>query len=126
MASAPIKSVLVVDDSRLARLMISKFIANRHPHWLILEAGSGPEAIEKAKVESPNYITMDYNMEGMNGAEAARQILEYAPKTNIVLFTANIQSSTRAEAGQLGLHFVAKPVTEQSVRHALEFFESRA
>lgn len=126
MAADSIKSVLVVDDSRLARMMISKFILSRYPHWLILEASNGPDAVEKAKVESPNYITMDYNMEGMNGAEAARLILEYAPKTNIVLFTANIQPSTRTEAGQLGLHFVAKPVTEQSVQQALDFFASRA
>jgi CheY-like chemotaxis protein len=125
MSSSPIKSVLVVDDSRLARMLISKFILSRYPHWLILEASNGHEAIEKAKHESPNYITMDYNMEGMTGGEAAQQILASVPQTSIVLFTANIQASTRAQAEGLGICFVAKPVTEQTVQQALDYFVGR-
>ena len=126
MTSSPIKSVLVVDDSRLARMLISKYILGLHPHWLILEASNGLEAVEKAKVESPNYITMDYNMEGMTGVEAAQQILQYAPQTSIVLFTANIQSSTQTQAQKLGLCFVGKPVTQDSVQQALDYFMKRA
>lgn len=126
MISNPIKSVLVVDDSRLARMLIGKQILNLHPHWLILEASSGQEAVEKARIESPNYVTMDYNMEGMNGAEAARQILEDAPQTAVVLFTANIQASTKNQARNLGIHFVGKPVTESSVQQALDYFASRS
>ncbi len=126
MTSSPIKSVLVVDDSRLARMLISKYILSKHPHWLILEASNGQEAVTKAAVESPNYVTMDYNMEGMTGAEAAQQILRDAPQTHIVLFTANIQASTRAQAADLGIHFVGKPVTEQSVQQALDYFHSRS
>jgi CheY-like chemotaxis protein len=116
----------VVDDSRLARMLISKYILSKHPHWLILEAANGQEAVEKARVESPNYVTMDYNMEGLTGAEAARQILLDAPQTHIVLFTANIQASTRTQAADLGIHFVGKPVTEQSVQQALDYFSSRS
>lgn len=126
MSSSSIKSVLVVDDSRLARMLIAKYILSIHPHWLILEASSGTEAIEKAKVESPNYITMDYNMEGMTGAEAAQQILQHTPKTTIALFTANIQAATKAQAQELGIHFVGKPVTEKTVQQALDYFASQA
>ena len=126
MTSSPIKSVLVVDDSRLARMLISKYILGLHPHWLILEASNGLEAVEKAKVDSPNYIPLDYHMEGMTGVEAAQQILQYAPQTSIVLFTANIQSSTQTQAQKLGLCFVGNPVTQDSVQHALDCFLKRA
>jgi len=126
MTSTSIKSVLVVDESRLARMLISKYVLSVHPHWLISEASSGQEALEKAKLENPNYITMDYNMEGMTGAEAAQQILEYAPQTIIALFTANIQSRTKIQAEELGIHFVGKPVNEQTVQQALDYFASRA
>jgi len=126
MTSSSIKSVLVVDDSRLARMLISKYILSVHPHWVIIEASSGQEAQEKAKLESPNYVTMDYNMEGMTGVEAAQQILEYAPQTIITLFTANIQSRTKSQAEELGIHFVGKPVTGQTVQQALDYFASRA
>jgi len=126
MSVASIKSVLVVDDSRLARMLISKYILSIYPHWLIIEANSGLDAIEKSRTECPNYITMDYNMEGMSGAEASRQILLDTPHAAIVLFTANIQASTRGEAESLGIHFVGKPVTEKSVQQALNYFQSRA
>ena len=119
------KSLLVVDDSRLSRMMISKLILHFHPDWLVSEAGSGQEAIDKARAENPDYITMDYNMDGMSGGEAAKQILQHAPQSAIVIFTANIQASTKAEAESLGVHFVGKPVTENSVRQALDYFTSR-
>lgn len=126
MTSVPIKSVLVVDDSRLARMLISKYILGIHPHWLIIEASNGQEAVEKAQVENPNYVTMDYNMDGMNGADAAALILQHAPQTLITLFTANIQDGTRIQAENLGVHFVGKPVTEKTVRQALDYFASRS
>lgn len=121
----PTKSLMVVDDSRLSRMMISKFILHFHPDWVISEAGSGLEAIEKVRLEKPDYITMDYNMDGMTGGEAAQEILQLAPQSAIVIFTANIQPSTKAEAESLGVHFVGKPVTESTVRQALDYFVSR-
>lgn len=126
MNASPIKSVLVVDDSRVARLLIRNFILSVHPHWIVIEAASGKEAIEQASRETPNYISMDYNMPDMNGAEAARQILQQTPKAVIVLFTANVQTDIRSQAEAMGIGFVGKPVTEASIGQALAFFESRS
>lgn len=126
MTTSPIKSVLVVDDSRVARMLLRNMILSIHPHWIITEVASGKEAIECANVETPNYIVMDYNMPDLTGIEASEQILQHAPQTIIVLFTANIQASTRAQAESLGIGFVGKPITEASVKQALAFFASRS
>jgi len=126
MNATPIKSILVVDDSRVARMLIRNFILNLHPHWIITEAASGKEAVECVSRETPNYVTMDYNMPDMNGSDAAQQILQHAPKTVIALFTANVQAHTREQAEKLGIGFVAKPVTEASIKQALDFFASRS
>ncbi len=122
MTCSAIKTVLVVDDSRLSRMLISKYIRLVYPNWIVIEASNGQEAIDKVKVDCPNYITMDYNMEGLNGVETARQILHLTSRAAIVLFTANIQSSTRSEAEVVGIHFVGKPVTEQTIQLALDYF----
>lgn len=119
------KKILITDDSRLSRMLISKIIAQHHPDWKIIEANSGHDAIEKANEEKPHYITMDYNMDGITGAEAVAQIQKFLPNTIIALFTANIQSSTREQADHLGIKFVGKPVTETSVQQALDYFASR-
>ena len=126
MTASPIKSVLVVDDSRVARMLIRNMILSNHPHWIITEVASGKEAIEYANVETPNYITMDFNMPDMNGIEASEQILRHAPQTTIVLFTANVQAHTRAQAEKLGIGFVGKPITEASIKQAIAFFDSRS
>jgi CheY-like chemotaxis protein len=114
-----VKVILVVDDSKTARMMIRSIILHLHPNWIVLEAGSGAEALEVVERDTPNCITMDVNMPGMDGIEAARMILGKYPGTRIVLFTANLQESTRQEAQAMGMNFVAKPVTEQSVTQAL-------
>ncbi len=126
MTTSPIKSILVVDDSRVARMLIRNIVLSIHPHWIITEAINGNEAIEKANLETPNYITMDFNMPDMNGIEASQKILQNTPKTAIVLFTSNIQSHTRNLAENLGIGFVGKPITEASVRQALAFFSGQS
>ena len=124
MTASQAKSVLVVDDSRLSRMLISKYIATLHPHWIVNEANSGQEGIDKAKQQSPDYITMDYNMEGISGMDAAKHILQFAPRAKIVLFSANVQASIVAEAKAMGIAFVGKPVTEITMQQALDYFAS--
>jgi CheY-like chemotaxis protein len=126
MTTNPIKSVLIVDDSRVARMLIRNILLSIHPHWIISEAASGKEAIELANRETPNYITMDYNMPEMNGIEASQHILQHAPKTLIALFTANVQEQTRKQAEELGVGFVGKPITESTIKQALAFFSDRS
>ena len=62
-------------------------------------------------------------MPGMPGTEAAEQLLKIQPTMRIALFSANIQDTQRARAVQLGVSFVAKPVTEKSVAQALAYFQ---
>ncbi|TAN49537.1 MAG: response regulator [Methylococcaceae bacterium] len=121
--TSDIRTLLITDDSRVARLMIRAFVLAKHHDWVIIEADSGNAALESVEKDHPHYCTMDINMPGINGTEAARQILEKYPAIKMVLFSANIQESNKSRAAQLGAKFVAKPVTENSVAQALAFFE---
>jgi two-component system chemotaxis response regulator CheY len=123
--SNSIKTLLIVDDSRVSRMMIRAFVLAKHPQWIIIEAASGNEALEIVDRDTPNYCTMDINMPGLIGTEAAAQILVKYPGIRIAIFSANIQESHQTRAATLGARFVAKPVTEKTVAQALEFFESK-
>ena len=118
------KTILVVDDSRTARMMIRAITLQLHPNWTILEAADGVEALKTVERDTPNCITMDVNMPGMNGIEISEIILKKYPGTHIVLFSANMQESTRQLAQAMGISFVAKPVTDQSVMQALSRLDS--
>lgn len=120
-----IKTLLIVDDSRVSRMMIRAFVLAKHPQWIVIEAASGNEALEIVDRDTPNCCTMDINMPGIIGTDAAEQILGKYPGIRIVIFSANIQESHQTRAATLGARFVAKPVTEKSVAQALEFFESK-
>ena len=119
-----IKSLLIVDDSRVSRMMIRTFVLAKYPQWIITEAASGNEALEIVDRDTPNCCTMDINMPGIIGTDAAAQILAKYPGIRVAIFSSNIQQSHQTRAAALGARFVAKPVTENSVAQALEFFES--
>ena len=119
-----IKTLLIVDDSRVSRIMIRTFSLAKYPQWIIIEAASGNEALEIVDRDTPNYCTMDINMPGIIGIDAAEQILAKYPGIRVAIFSSNIQQSHQTRATALGARFVAKPVTEKSVAQVLEFFES--
>jgi CheY-like chemotaxis protein len=116
------KVLLITDDSRVSRMMIRKFVQEQQPDWVIVEADSGPAALENIAHATPHFCTMDVNMPGMLGTEAVQLIREQYPAVKIAIFSANIQESMQNKAAELGVKFVAKPVTEKSVAQALAFF----
>ena len=125
MPEASRKSVLVVDDSRISRMLIKSLVLARFPEWEIIEATTGDEAVLMAKERSFDYCTMDINMPGLLGTEAAELLLQKQPALRVALVSANIQEAQHVRAAQLGVPFVAKPVTEKSVALALAYFQGQ-
>ena len=108
-------SCLIVDDSRMSRMMITKILANAHPEWLLVEAADGQQAIEKAAEREFDIILLDYNMPVMDGGQAAEQLRPMFPDAKISLLTANVQESIINLAKQLKIDFIPKPITEEKV-----------
>jgi CheY-like chemotaxis protein len=113
------KTVLVVDDSRVSRLMARQFILSKEPGWTVIEAATGEDALDKARGLSPLLILIDVNMPGMGGMAAAEQLRATCPGTHISLVTANVQNATRNRAHELGIGFMEKPITEARIHSLL-------
>jgi CheY-like chemotaxis protein len=124
-AMPPAKTVLIVDDSRVSRLLLRQFILSRRCFWHIEESPSGEDAIARMQrvlphPTLPDLILLDVNMPGMGGMAAAAQLRMLCPDAHISLMTANIQMNTRRRATELGLGFLAKPMTEQRIGALLD------
>ncbi|GAB4088864.1 response regulator [Hydrogenophaga soli] len=121
-----VKRVLIVDDSRVSRMMIKARMQALHPDWEFLEAGSGDEALTLLDTSVPDFLTMDMNMPGLNGFDAAEQVATKAPSVCMVMLTANIQESSHVRAQAMGLKFVRKPITDASIKEVLDHFLAAA
>lgn len=117
------KTILIVDDSKVSRLMIRAFILEKHPDWRIEEAVSGEEALVKVRTIVPDLISMDVNMPGMGGLVASEKLREECPFAQIDLLTANIQESTRQKAKLLNIGFIEKPITRQRIHQMISVLE---
>lgn len=105
-------SVLIVDDSATARMMLRHWIQHIKADFKIVEADSGEAALECLRKLPPgrNLAIVDYNMPGMTGLELVDQLLQHIPPGHIALCTANLQDAIRNRALGKGIHYVAKPI----------------
>src|SRR6266852_1771599 len=102
------KTILVVDDSRVSRMLTREFILSKQPDWVVEKACNGEEALEKVSALSPALILVDVNMPGMGGLAAAEKLRRECPAARISLLTANVQDATRNKASALGIGFAEK------------------
>ena len=109
------KTVLLVDDSRVARMMARAVVEKAHPGWTIIEAADGEAAIAAARTAPPDFILVDVNMPGIGGIDAARQLHALVPAAAITLLTANIQDPVRHQAEAIGVGFMTKPINEPAL-----------
>jgi len=116
------KKLLIVDDSRVSRMIIKSKVESLQLGWQVHEATSGNEAVALAPALAPDFVTMDVNMPGINGFEATEQLLALCPKVRVALLTANIQENSRERADALGVKFIQKPVTAQAIQQAVDHF----
>ena len=113
-------SVLIVDDSKLARIVMGKAVAAIRPEWERVEAGSAAEALDLLTNREVDVVILDYNMPGQNGLDLAEELRRRRPDLPIAVATANVQDEVIARARAANATFVSKPISEQSLRPFLE------
>ncbi|MEO8625420.1 MAG: response regulator transcription factor [Candidatus Limnocylindrales bacterium] len=98
----PLTRVLLVDDQPLFRRAIATLIAEQPDFTVIGEASNGQEALERARLLSPDLIVMDVEMPVMNGVEAVRLLREELPNIKIVMLTVSENEDYLFDAVRLG------------------------
>ena len=117
--------ILIVDDSKLARMSVAKVLNGLQPEWIRIEAANADEAVEKVRSERPDIAMLDFNMPGRDGLELAADLRTIEPNMPVAIVSANIQDEIVARTHALGAAFLAKPLTERAVSDFLSGAQAR-
>ena len=109
-------TVLIVDDSKLARIVLGKAITALQPEWRRIEASNAEEAVALIDGGGVDLAILDFNMPGENGLDLAERLRVKYPDMPLALATANIQDELIARARTANATFIAKPVTEDNIK----------
>src|ERR1700720_3369071 len=66
--------VLIVDDSKLARMIMASALRRLRPDWELREVTSADEALDTISAESIDIALIDFNMPGTDGLELVANI----------------------------------------------------
>ncbi|GIL40872.1 hypothetical protein TMPK1_31090 [Rhodospirillales bacterium TMPK1] len=117
--------VLIVDDSKLARMAVGKALNSLQPSWTRLEAANADEAIASVKDNAPDIVLLDFNMPGRDGLALAADLNKLHPEMPLAVISANIQDEIVARARAIGAAFLPKPLTEQALADFLSAAQLR-
>jgi CheY-like chemotaxis protein len=109
-------TLLIVDDSKLARIVVGKVVAALQPDWDRVEASNAEDALAVIAARPVDVAIIDFNMPGRDGLDLAEELRARFPAMPIAVATANIQDEIIARARAANAAFIAKPVTEEGVR----------
>lgn len=120
--SSPQVRVVVVDDHRFMRELISTMLARQSGRYhVVAENGDAETAIKACKDLSPDLLILDINLPDLSGIEAVPHIKRIAPDTRILLCTAFASDERVVDALRSGAHgFVEKTNTWHDFVEAVE------
>jgi CheY-like chemotaxis protein len=107
--------VLIVDDSKLARMSVAKALGALHPDWPRFEAANADEALARIGSDAPDIVLLDFNMPGKDGVAFAGELRELHPHITVAVISANQQTEVIARAEAAGATFLAKPLSEKAL-----------
>ena len=111
--------LLIVDDSKLARMAVVKALNSCYPEWQRIEAGNAEDALSAMQQEVPDIALVDFNMPVRDGLTLAADLRKLSPQMPIGIISANHQQEVIDRAKGLGATFLPKPLAEQALREFL-------
>ena len=112
--------VFIVDDSVVTRMFISS-IVNEIPNIEISQFVNGQEVIDAIANAHPDLLILDSVMPVMDGLSVLSQLKEMDIDFPIIFCTADIQSTTKEKAEELGVsEFINKPIDKVLLKGKIE------
>jgi NarL family two-component system response regulator LiaR len=79
--------VLLVDDHEMVRIGLAAVLGTEDGIEVVGEASNGHDGIRLAQEYRPDVVLMDLVMEGMDGIETTRKLLQLYPECKVIVLT---------------------------------------
>jgi DNA-binding NarL/FixJ family response regulator len=94
--------ILIAEDYEVVRRGVRDLLLE-HAGWEVCgEAVDGRDAVNKAAELRPDLVVLDIGMPNLNGLDAARQILDRAPETMVIILTMDESEQSIRKALSVG------------------------
>lgn len=108
------EQILIVDDDPMQRKVLSQLL--QRFGYQVDAVSSGEEAVQHVRHHSPDLLLLDMVMDGIDGTETYRQILEFKPGQKAILLSGYAMSERVRQALSLGAgSFISKPIMPQTL-----------
>src|SRR5207247_11394825 len=94
--------ILLADDHRIVRQGL-KALLEHEGFKIVGEAGDGREAVRLAEATHPDVAVLDLAMPGLNGLDAAREMLRASDRVKAILLTMHTDDPYVLEALRAGI-----------------------
>jgi len=115
--------VLIVDDERFLLTSIIRGLQVDRPHWSVLTASEGGEAMRILKSEPVDILVTDIQMPGMDGMALLTQVRTDPgfSRLPLIFITARVDRASMRQGMEAGAHdYLTKPFTTEELIKAIE------
>ncbi|CCQ94361.1 Transcriptional regulatory protein DegU [[Clostridium] ultunense Esp] len=95
-------SVMIADDHVLMREGLKQLLELENDIDVIIQAGDGKEAVDRAVEYNPDVILLDINMPNMNGIDVLRRLKDLGVKSNVIMLTIHEDKEYLFETMKIG------------------------
>ena len=114
-------TILIVEDERITREVITLILTRQFPDFAIITAETGMSGLEMFKRHEPQLVITDIKMPGMDGIEMAAAIKDIKADTLFIAISAYDTSNYIERANRVGFReFLVKPVKFPELFAAIE------
>jgi len=113
-------NILIVDDSKLARMAVARALSTLRPDWIRIEAANAAEALALVRSSRIDVTLLDYNMPGQDGVSLAAELRELNPDMPVAVISANHQTEVVAKSREAGATFMTKPISDKALADFLD------
>jgi two-component system chemotaxis response regulator CheY len=117
-----VKTVLVVDDSRIMRNIVKNTFLGMNIPCEFIEAGNGKEALAQLESREVHLVLLDWNMPELSGLDFLKKIraMDKYKSLPVIMVTSEAARYNVIEALKNGAtDYIIKPVNEKNFREKL-------